>query len=136
VDHGQTEAAQSLGMSRIMTIRRIVLPQAMRLVVPPMGNETISMLKTTSLASAIVVSELLYSVDVVIDRTYETVPLLMVACIWYLIVTSVLTIGQYYVERHYARGSARMLPPTPWQRVRKNLFPRHVSPAEVVASVH
>ncbi len=134
VDHGQSEAAQSLGMSRLMTIRRIVLPQAMRLIVPPMGNETISMLKTTSLASVVVVTELLLAVENIIDRTYETVPLLMVASIWYLIVTSVLTIGQYYVERRFARGSAHSLPPTPWQRIRRNFFPHHVAPSEVVVS--
>jgi polar amino acid transport system permease protein len=133
VDHGQTEAAQSLGMSRLMTIRRIVLPQAMRLIVPPMGNETISMLKTTSLASVVTVTELLLAVENVYSRTYQTVPLLMVASIWYLIVTSMLTVGQYYVERRFARGSARSLPPTPWQRVRRNLFPLHVTPAQVVA---
>jgi polar amino acid transport system permease protein len=134
VDHGQSEAAQSLGMSRLMTIRRIVLPQAMRLIVPPMGNETISMLKTTSLASVVVVTELLLAVENIIDRTYETVPLLMVASIWYLIVTSVLTIGQYYVERRFARGSAHSLPLTPWQRIRRNLLSQHIRPEQVVAS--
>jgi polar amino acid transport system permease protein len=128
VDLGQSEAAQSLGMSRLMTLRRIVLPQAMRLIIPPTGNETISMLKTSSLASVVTVTELLEAVQNVIARTYETVPLLMVASIWYLIVTSVLTVGQYYVERRYARGSARDLPLTPWQRVRHNLFTVHAVP--------
>ncbi|HWE68197.1 MAG TPA: amino acid ABC transporter permease [Acidimicrobiales bacterium] len=122
VDEGQSEAAQSLGMSRLMTIRRIVLPQAMRLIIPPMGNETISMLKTSSLASIVTVTEVLYAVQLISARTYQVVPLLMVASLWYLIVTSVLTIGQYYVERRYARGSARALPPTPLQRLRRNLF--------------
>ena len=128
VDLGQTEAAQSLGMSRIMTLRRIVLPQAMRLIIPPTGNETISMLKTSSLASVVTVTELLLAVQNVYARTYQTVPLLIVASLWYLIVTSVLTVGQYYVERRYARGSTRALPPTPFQRLRRNLFTVHAAP--------
>jgi polar amino acid transport system permease protein len=121
VDEGQTEAAQSLGMSRLQTMRRIVLPQAMRVIVPPTGNETISMLKTSSLASVITVGEVLFKVQTIYSRTYQTVPLLMVASIWYLIVTSVLTSGQYYVERHFARGVSRQLPPTPVQRLRAQL---------------
>ena len=121
VDEGQTEAAQSLGMSRLQTMRRIVLPQAMRVIVPPTGNETISMLKTSSLASVITVGEVLFKVQTIYSRTYQTVPLLMVASIWYLIVTSVLTTGQYYVERHFARGVSRQLPPTPVQRLRAQL---------------
>jgi polar amino acid transport system permease protein len=128
VDPGQTEAAQSIGMSRLMTLRRIVLPQAMRLIIPPTGNETISMLKTSSLASVVTVTELLLSVQNIYSRTYQTVPLLIVASLWYLIVTSVLTVGQYYVERRYARGSTRELPPTPWQRVRRRLLTVHVAP--------
>ena len=96
-----------------MTLRRIVLPQAMRLIIPPTGNETISMLKTSSLASVVTVTELLLAVQNVIARTYKVVPLLMVASIWYLIVTSVLTIGQYYVERRYARGSLPRAAPRP-----------------------
>jgi polar amino acid transport system permease protein len=126
VDLGQSEAAQSIGMSRLMTIRRIVLPQAMRLIIPPMGNETISMLKLTSLASVVAVTELLLAVENISDRTYQIVPLLMVASLWYLIMTSVLTVGQYYVERRYARGSSRTLPLTPWQRVRRSLFTVHI----------
>jgi polar amino acid transport system permease protein len=121
VDEGQTEAAHALGMSRLQTMRRIVLPQAMRVIVPPTGNETISMLKTTSLASVITVGELLTKVQNVYGRTYQTIPLLIVASLWYLIVTSVLTFGQYYVERHYARGATRQLPPTPLQRLRAQL---------------
>jgi polar amino acid transport system permease protein len=118
VDEGQTDAAQALGMSRLATMRRVVLPQALRVIVPPLGNETISMLKTSSLASVIAVTELLRSVQNVYSATYQTVPLLMVASFWYLIVTSVLTIGQYYVERRLARGALREVPPTPWQRAR------------------
>jgi polar amino acid transport system permease protein len=117
VDDGQSDAAKALGMNRLATMRRVVLPQAMRVILPPLGNETISMLKTSSLASVIAVTELLRSVENVYSRTYQTVPLLMVASFWYLIVTSVLSIGQYYVERHLARGAARALPPTPRQRI-------------------
>jgi polar amino acid transport system permease protein len=122
VDEGQTEAAQSLGMTRLQTVRRIVLPQAMRVIIPPTGNETISMLKTTSLVSVIAVTELLYSVELIYARTYQTIPLLIVASIWYLIVTSILSFGQYYLERYYGRGSTRELPETPLQRLRRNLF--------------
>ncbi|HET6817545.1 MAG TPA: amino acid ABC transporter permease [Mycobacteriales bacterium] len=118
VDEGQTEAAQALGMTRLQTMRRIVLPQAMRVIIPPTGNETISMLKTTSLVSVIAYTELLYAVQLIYSVNYEIVPLLIVAALWYLIVTTVLTIGQYYVERYFGRGSARMLPPTPIERLR------------------
>ena len=128
VDPGQTEAAQALGMPRLETMRRIVLPQAMRVIVPPTGNETISMLKTTSLVSVIAYTELLYSVQTIYDRTYQIIPLLMVATIWYLVVSSVLTVGQFYVERHFARGTARELPPTPLQRLRHLFFTFHAPP--------
>jgi polar amino acid transport system permease protein len=128
VEHGQTEAAQALGMRRSQTMRRIVLPQAMRVIIPPTGNETISMLKTSSLASVITVTELLYAVQLIYSVNFRTIPLLIVASIWYLIATSVLTVGQFYIERHYARGSARELPATPWQRVRRYLFTYHAPP--------
>ena len=126
VDEGQTEAAQSIGMSRLQTMRLIVLPQAMRVIIPPTGNETISMLKTSALASDITLLELLGSVKAIYSRNFQTIPLLLVASIWYLIVTSLLTIGQFYVERHYARGASRSLPPTPIQRLRA-LFTRNVT---------
>jgi polar amino acid transport system permease protein len=116
VDEGQSEAAQSLGMTRWKTMRRIVLPQAMRVIIPPTGNETISMLKTSSLASVIPLTELLYSVQIIYARTYQTIPLLLVASIWYVIVTSVLTYGQFHLERYFGRGSARQPPRTPLQR--------------------
>jgi polar amino acid transport system permease protein len=99
-------------------MRRVVLPQAMRVIIPPTGNETISMLKTSSLASVITVTELLYSVQLIYASTYQIVPMLLVASLWYLIVTSVLTAGQYYVERYFGRGSSRAQPPTPLQRFR------------------
>ena len=123
VDEGQTEASQSLGMTRMQTLRRIVLPQAMRVIIPPTGNETISMLKTSSLVSVIAYAELLYSVQLIYSVNFKTIPLLLVAAIWYLFFTTILSIGQYYLERHYGRGSARELPPTPFQKLRARLFP-------------
>ncbi len=128
VEHGQGEAAQALGMTRGMTLRRIILPQAMRVIIPPTGNETISMLKTSSLASVIGVTELLYAVQLIYAVNFKTIPLLIVASIWYLIVTSILTVGQYYVERHYARGAARELPLTPRQRIWRYLTTFHAPP--------
>jgi polar amino acid transport system permease protein len=128
VDPGQTEAAHALGMTRLQTIRRIVLPQAMRVIIPPTGNETISMLKTTSLVSVIALAELTYSAELIIARTFQTIPLYITASIWYLIVTSVLTAGQYYIERHFARGTARELPVTPLQRLRRLVFTFHAPP--------
>ena len=105
VDRGQNEAAESLGMSPGLSMRRIVLPQAMRVIIPPMGNETISMLKTTALVSVIgSAKELMTTVQVIYSQTFEIVPLLFVACIWYIFFTTLLTIGQHYLERHYGRG--------------------------------
>ena len=106
VDHGQTEAAGALGMSRSQTLRRIVLPQAMRVIVPPTGNETISMLKTTSLVVVIGYFELLTSAQRIYSTNFQTIPLLIVAALWYLALTSILSVGQYYVERYYGRGVA------------------------------
>ncbi|KPC78685.1 MULTISPECIES: amino acid ABC transporter permease [Streptomyces] len=106
VERGQLEAAQSLGLRPWRRFRRIVLPQAMRSIVPPAGNMLIGTLKGTSIVSIIAVQDLLYSVQLVYHRTYEVIPLLLVATLWYVAVTSLLSIGQYYVERHYARGTA------------------------------
>ncbi|MEO6822846.1 MAG: amino acid ABC transporter permease [Candidatus Nanopelagicales bacterium] len=132
VDQGQTEAAQALGMNRLKTMRRIVLPQAMRVVVPPTGNETISMLKTTSLASVIAVTELLYSVEIIYGRTFQTIPLLIVAVIWYLILTSILSGGQFYVERYFSRGSVRTMPLTPIQKIRRRFAGEPAPPAREI----
>jgi polar amino acid transport system permease protein len=128
VPEGQTEAAASLGMRRLQTMRRIVLPQAMRVIVPPTGNETISMLKTTSLVSVIAVSDLLYASQLIYSANYLTIQLLLVASIWYLIVTTVLTVGQYYLERHFGKGSSRSLPETPLQRLRRSIFSLRPAP--------
>ncbi len=121
VDEGQTEAAQALGMTRLKIMRRIVLPQAMRVIVPPTGNETISLLKTTSLVSVIAYTELLYTVQLIYAANYKQIPLLLVASIWYLIVTSVLSVGQYYIERHYGRGTSRNAPDSFGRRLWRNL---------------
>jgi polar amino acid transport system permease protein len=107
VPEGQTEAAQSLGMSRLQIMRLVVLPQAMRVIIPPTGNETISMLKNTSLVSAIAYAELLYSAQEIYAANFKTIPLLIVASIWYLAMTSVLYVGQYFIERRYGRGFSR-----------------------------
>lgn len=131
IDEGQTEAAAALGMTRIQTMRRIVLPQAMRVIIPPTGNETISMLKLSSTVFVIALAELTYSAQIVYNRTAQQIPLLIVASIWYLLITTVLTIGQYYVERRFSRGSSRTLPPTLWQRLRGNLRNRHSTVAAV-----
>ena len=122
VEHGQTEAAQALGMTRLQVMRRIVLPQAMRVIIPPTGNETISMLKTTSLAFVASVPELFTRADQIANSNFRYVELLFVASFWYLLMTSVLTVGQFYLERYFARGSQRELPLTPLQRFRRMLF--------------
>jgi polar amino acid transport system permease protein len=107
VAEGQTEAAQSLGMSRLQALRLIVLPQAIRVIIPPTGNETISMLKNTSLVSVVAYGELLYAVQLIYDVNFRQIPLLMVAVIWYLALTSVLYVVQYFIERRYGRGFTR-----------------------------
>ncbi len=94
----------------------------MRVIVPPTGNETISMLKTTSLLAAINVFELFRSAQAIYNNNYKIVPLFVVASLWYLIMTSLLTGGQFYVERYYSRGARRTLAPTPLQRLRVTLF--------------
>jgi polar amino acid transport system permease protein len=128
VEHGQTEAAQALGMTRLQVMRRIILPQAMRVIIPPTGNETISMLKTSSLAFVAAVPELFTRSEQISSANFAVVELAIVASIWYLAMTSILTVGQYYLERYFARGSQRELPPTPWQRFKKILFTGHVPP--------
>ncbi|MFF9582298.1 amino acid ABC transporter permease [Streptomyces achromogenes] len=121
VDEGQTEAAHALGMSHGKTLRRVVIPQAMRVIVPPTGNEVINMLKTTSLVAQVQFSELFRYAQDIGQNSGAPVEMYFLAAAWYLIMTSVLSVGQYYLERYYARGSSRTLPPTPWQKVKKNL---------------
>ncbi|MFD7731951.1 amino acid ABC transporter permease [Kitasatospora phosalacinea] len=126
VDQGQLEAAASLGLGRGRVLRRIVLPQAMRAILPPAGNMLIGTLKGTAVISVLAVHDLLFSAQMIYNQTYQVIPLLMVATLWYIAVTSVLSVGQYYLERYFARGATRGdLPPTPLQRAR-NAFRRTV----------
>lgn len=105
VEPGQTEAAKSLGMTKGQTMRRIVLPQAMRVIIPPMGNETITMLKSTGLVFVIGGSaDLFATAQSIYGQTYQTIPLLIVASLWYLALTSVLSVVQYFLERRFSRG--------------------------------
>jgi polar amino acid transport system permease protein len=128
VDPGQTEAAQALGMTRTRTLRRVVLPQAMRFIVPPTGSQVINMVKATSLVSVIALADMLYTVQAIYNRTFETIPLLVVACIWYLVVTSVLYVGQSFIERHYARGATRTAPTSFLQSLRIRRTPPPAGP--------
>ena len=111
VPEGQMEASIALGMGWGLAMRRTVLPQAMRVIIPPTGNEVISMLKTTSLVTAVPFTLDLYGITSreIAARTFEPVPLLLVAATWYLVVTSILMVGQYYLERYYSRGASRRL---------------------------
>ncbi|HYS41755.1 MAG TPA: amino acid ABC transporter permease [Pseudonocardiaceae bacterium] len=106
VDPGQAEAAAALGMRPGRIFRRVVLPQAMPAIIPASGNLLIGMLKATSIVSVIAVQDLLYSVQLIYNQNFLVIPLLLVATIWYVILTTVLSIGQHYVERHYGRGTA------------------------------
>lgn len=110
VNKGQYEASACLGMKPSLAIRRIVLPQAMRMIIPPTGNETINLLKTTSLVSIIAVGDLLYSAQSIYARTFETIPLLLVVSFWYLVVVSIMSVGQIYLERHFSREEHRNNP--------------------------
>jgi polar amino acid transport system permease protein len=118
VDEGQTDAGRALGMTRRLTLRRVVLPQAMRFIIPPTGNETIGMLKMTSLVSVIALSDLLYSAQSVYSRTFQTIPLLIVVCFWYLLATSLLTLLQQRLEDHFGRGDRRRPQRRQWRRRR------------------
>jgi polar amino acid transport system permease protein len=104
VDKGQTLCARSLGMSSAQIMGRIVLPQAMRTIIPAAGNYTISMLKYTSLASVVALNELLLTVQTIYSRNFLVIPLLAVASIWYLALTSILSVGQHFLERYFGRG--------------------------------
>ena len=104
VDPGQREAAKALGYSGRQTFFRVVLPQSMRMIIPPTGSQFITVLKGTSLVSVIALSDLLYSVQSIYGRTYQIVPLLVVACLWYLVLVTLLSLGQQRLERRFARG--------------------------------
>jgi polar amino acid transport system permease protein len=104
VDSGQTEASKALGHRPWQTFFIVVLPQAMKAIVPPTGNQLIGTLKFTSLASIVALYELMHSVEVIYSRTFETIPLLIVAALWYLILVSILSVGQEFIERYYSKG--------------------------------
>jgi polar amino acid transport system permease protein len=126
VDEGQVEAAHALGLTRGQTLRRVVLPQAMRVIIPPTGNETINMLKTTSLVSVVAVTELLYAVQLIYAQNYQQIPYPVIASIWYLFFTTVLSVGQHYLERRFSRGSSRRRPESTSQRLRAWLAARRI----------
>ncbi len=119
VDEGQTEAAQALGMGRGLLLRRVVLPQAMRVIIPPTGNEFINMLKTSSLATVTTYPELNRAAENIYTNNLQIVELLFAAGLWYLILTSVFSVGQFYLERRFSRGASRSLALTPLQRLRR-----------------
>ncbi len=121
VDEGQIEAASSIGMTRGQTLRLVVIPQAMRVIIPPTGNEVISMLKTSSLAAAIGVTELTGTAQNIYSANYKVMALLIVISLWYLAITTLLSIGQFYVERHFAKGALRTPPPTPIERLKGDI---------------
>ncbi|MEQ3553468.1 amino acid ABC transporter permease [Pseudonocardia nematodicida] len=127
VPTGQREAAEALGMSSRRILFRIVLPQAMRVIIPPTGNQLIGMLKTTSLVSVIALPDLLYSAQMIYSTNFQTIPLLIVASIWYLIVTTILSIGQHFVERHFSRSENKPVPAL--AAVRRLLTPRREATA-------
>lgn len=125
IDRGQYLASEALGMTRLQTMRLIVLPQAMRVIIPPTGNQTIAMLKNVSLVSVLAIPELLYSAQIIYSRNFQTIPLLIVASIWYLLCTSILTVIQSFIEKKFSpdlvhdRGLL--------SRVGRNLFRRNLA---------
>ncbi|MET0456200.1 MAG: amino acid ABC transporter permease [Mycobacterium sp.] len=128
VDQGQLEAAAALGIPKRREFFKIVLPQAMRGILPNAANEVISLFKGTSIVSVMAIAELFYQVQVIYGRSGRVVPLLMVATVWYIILTSLLSIVQFYVERHYAKGALRTVPLTPIQQIRKKVAALALSP--------
>ncbi|WP_441691450.1 amino acid ABC transporter permease/ATP-binding protein [Inquilinus sp. YAF38] len=137
VDQGQLEAAAALGLPRRRQAFRIVLPQAMRAILPTAFNELISLAKGTSMVYVLALPELFYTVQVIYRRNLAVIPLLMVATVWYLIIMIALSVIQFYIERHFARGALRTLPPTPIQRLKAWRAGRQTEPvaAEPVAAL-
>ncbi|WP_448624991.1 amino acid ABC transporter permease [Geodermatophilus sp. URMC 64] len=139
VDYGQTEAAHALGMTGMLTFRRVVFPQAVKILLPPTANQTIGMLKYTSLVSVLALPELLYSAQLIYSQNFQTIPLLIVVALWYLVVTTVLTYVQYLLEKKYGRGDTRrparkeatFLPH--WRRRDKSLLPTDVAASQPTA---
>lgn len=116
VDEGQEEAASALGLGRVESLRSVILPQALRVIIPPVGNETIGMLKTSSLVAVISIHELLGSVQNIYFTNGRVIELLIVAGVWYMVATSVLSAGQYYLERHLGRSLSRARPRSSMER--------------------
>jgi polar amino acid transport system permease protein len=122
VGSGQSEAAAALGMSRGLAMRRVILPQAMRVIIPPTGNETISMLKTSSIVVIISLNDLTGAATNIYNQaTFLQIPLLVVASIWYLIMTSILSVGQYFLEKRFGRGTNRITVKRPGARLLERL---------------
>jgi len=115
VGNGQLEAARALGYRPAQIFRFTILPQAMRAILPPAGNEVIGQLKTTAVVSVISLQDVLFSAQIIYQRTYEVIPLLLVATLWYLLMTSVLSVGQFYIERYFSRGVSRGQSRTLWR---------------------
>jgi polar amino acid transport system permease protein len=124
VDQGQTEAANALGIPRFRQFRRIIFPQAMRTILPSAANQLIGLVKSTSIVYVLAIGELFYQVTVIYGRTTRVIPLLTVATFWYVVMTTVLSIVQYYIERYFSRGALRTMPPTPIQRLRSSVRSR------------
>ncbi len=124
VDPGQREAAEALGMSHRQVLRRVVLPQAMRVIIPPTGNQFISMLKTTSMVSVIAGAELLTVAQRIYLGNFEVIAMLIVASIWYIVLTTIASVGQHFIEKRFERGHAAL-----GARVRRNLRPFAKEPA-------
>src|SRR5690625_759496 len=125
---GQLEAAGALGIPARDRSLRIVLPQAMRAILPTAFNEIIGLVKGTSIVYVLAHAELFFTVQLIYGRTQQVLPMLLVATVWYVVITSLLSIAQYYIERHYAKGAVRTLPPTPLQRLRAGLTRRRPVP--------
>ena len=123
VGNGQLEAARALGYRPAQIFRFTILPQAMRAILPPAGNEVIGQLKTTAVVSVISLQDVLFSAQIIYQRTYEVIPLLLVATLWYLLMTSVLSVGQFYVERYFSRGVSRAQSRTLWRSLLNGFMP-------------
>jgi polar amino acid transport system permease protein len=134
VDRGQLEAASTLGMPRLMAMRRVVLPQAMRVIIPPIGNEFIGLLKTSSMASTIAFTELLHRAQLIYFVNAKVIELLIVAAGWYMIIVTLFTLVQIRVEKRFARGQSHEPPPTYFQTLWRNLVSRR-APAEAQGGV-
>jgi polar amino acid transport system permease protein len=133
VDAGQGEAASALGIPARDRNLRIVLPQAMRAILPSAFNEVIGLVKGTAIVYVIAHAELFFTVQLIYGRTQQVLPMLMVATIWYVVITSLLSVAQYYIERHFSKGAVRTLPPTPLQRLRTSLTGLRRDPKEARA---